>query len=88
MPFIVPPGGFSGFSQMTAASKRALSPAGATGARRGARKSGGKKRRKTSGKRRTSRKRGGGSSKRRSGARLPAFGSKAWRKKFKLDKKR
>lgn len=68
MPPIVPPGGFAGFSQMTAASRAALSKFGS---------------RRTTGKRRkaraSSRKRT--SSRKRKGRKLK-FGSPAWRKKY------
>lgn len=79
MAFIVPPGGFAGFSQMTPASRAALSRIG--GSRGG-----------SSGRRRRTKKRGA-SSKRRtargsSRKRLPKFGSPAWRKKYNLGKKR
>jgi len=80
MNFIVPPGGPAGFRQMTPASRAALFP--------------GSRSRRPSSKRRKKRtaRAAGGSRKRSSGkrktGRLPKFGSPAWRKKFKLDKKR
>lgn len=74
MSFIVPPGGFAGFSQMTAASRRALSTGAprATGRR--------KKRRKAKAKAKTARKR-------KSSGRKLKFGSPAWRKKYARKKK-
>ena len=76
MPFIVPPGGFAGFSQMTPASRAALSPRGGVGPR-----SYRKTRRKST---KARKRRAGGARK----GRLPKFGSPAWRKKFKLGGKR
>ncbi len=72
MKMLVPPGGFAGFSQMTAASRQALN----AGARRGSgttrrRKA---KRAKTATKARKSRK--------AKGTRKLKFGSPAWRKKY------
>lgn len=68
--FVVPPGGFVGFSQMTPASRAALSP-------RGMRSGGGKRRRRkaTKAKRTTRRAKGG---------RKMKFGSPAWQKKYKV----
>lgn len=74
MPFIVPPGGFAGFSQMTPASRAALGRVGGTPYKRGRRKRG-KKAKGSSTRRRAS---GGG--------RKIKFGSPAWRKKYKLGK--
>lgn len=87
MSFFVPPGGFSGFSQMTPASKRALSPAGARGASVGGRKRRSKKRRAASSGQRRRKSARSGAGKKRSRGRLPKFGSPAWRKRFGLDKK-
>lgn len=78
MPFIVPPGGFAGFSQMTPASRAALTSRGGVGPRPY------RKTRRKSTKSRTRR----ATSSRRKNGRLPKFGSPAWRKKFKLGKKR
>lgn len=76
---IVPPGGFAGFSQMTAASRAALFPRGRSQSRSGKRR----KRRATSGAA-SSRVR---SSRKRSGkGRKPKFGSPAWQKKYKIGK--
>lgn len=74
MNFFVPPGGFAGFSQMTPASKRALTPMGsmrATGRRK--RKSATKAKRRTGGKAK---------------GRKLKFGSPAWRKKYAAKAKR
>ena len=70
---IVPPGGFAGFSQMTAASRRALSGAAprAAGTRRRRKKSGSRSKVASTGR----------SRKKRSGRKLK-FGSHAWRKKY------
>lgn len=67
--FVVPPGGFAGFSQMTPASRAALGG-------RGSRSSGTRRRRKKKAKavRRAS-------SRRAKGRKLK-FGSPAWRKKY------
>lgn len=74
MAFIVPPGGFAGFQQMTPASRRALSASSRTGARSTRRRrSSGKKMRRT-----TSR----GSKQ----TRRPKFGSPAWQKMYKVGK--
>lgn len=79
--FIVPPGGFAGFSQMTPASRAALGArtggATSTGRRRKAKKS--KPKGRASGKRRASAKKGG---------RKMKFGSPAWQKKYKVGKYR
>jgi len=69
MAFIVPPGGFAGFSQMTAASKAALG------------KIGGSMGRKRRGKKRKAKAASGGK-RRRSGKRKLKFGSPAWRKMY------
>ena len=66
MALIVPPGGFAGFAQMTAAGQRAL----------GTRSSSGRRRRRKSSKRKSTRKA------RKSGGRKLKFGSKAWRAKY------
>lgn len=75
-PFVVPPGGFAGYSQMTAASRAAL---GQRLPRSGIPR---KKRKKKSAapKRRASAKR------KSSGGRKPKFGSSAWHKKYKTGK--
>jgi len=71
MSFFVPPGGFAGFAQMTAASKRALTPNGTrTTGRRKKRKSTKAKKRRTGGKRKSAKK-----------GKLK-FGSPAFRKKY------
>jgi len=70
--FLVPPGGFAGFSQMTPATRAALSQ-GMRG--------------RASPRRKASRTKVRASGRRRS-KRLPKFGSPAWRKKFKLGKRR
>jgi len=67
--FLVPPGGFAGFSQMTPASRAALFPGGR-------RAGGGKRRKKRATKRATKR------AKRTKGKRKLKFGSPAWRKKY------
>jgi len=69
MAFIVPPGGFAGFNQMTSASRAALTPRGGGGGVRRRRKAKGtrKAKRATRGKARKSKLK---------------FGSPAWRKKF------
>jgi hypothetical protein len=75
MSIVVPPGGFAGLAQMTPASKAAWR---------------GSAPRRTSRRRKRKAARSGTSRKaKRSGGRgrLPKFGSKAWRKKFKLDKR-
>lgn len=74
---IVPPGGFAGFSQMTPASRAALS--------RGVRSRGGSSRRhRKSSKRVASRKRR--TAKRGKSSRRMKFGSPAWQKKYKVGK--
>jgi len=75
MSFTVPPGGLAGFAQMTPASKRALFPGGS------ARRS-----RRTTKKTRTKTTRRARKASR--GGRKIKFGSPAWRKKYKLGKKR
>jgi len=72
MAWFVPPGGFSGFSQMTPASRAALTPRGS-----GSRTRGRKKRKKTSTRKRA-----------KSSKRKLKFGSPAWRKKYAPKKKR
>lgn len=73
MAFMVPPGGFAGFRQMTPASQRALFPGGRSSPRSSKRRK--SKRSKVSRKARTA-KRGGG--------RKLKFGSPAWQKKYKV----
>lgn len=74
MNFIVPPGGFAGFSQMTAASRRALTAGRTTtGTRR-------KRRKKASAKR--------GKRAARAKGRKLKFGSPAWRKKYGTGKRK
>ncbi len=74
MSLIVPPGGFAGFSQMTAASRQALNPGrGSMGGRR-------RKRAKKTTTRRKARK--------ASGSRKLKFGSPAWRKKYMKGRKK
>lgn len=78
MAMIIPPGGFAGFSQMTPASRIALTQG--TGSTR----STGVRRRRRSAKkatRRTSAKRA-----KRSGSRKMKFGSPAWQKKYRVGK--
>lgn len=70
---VVPPGGFAGFSQMTPASRASLFPPGS-------------RRASTSGKRRKKGKRA--KTARRKAGRKIKFGSPAWRKKYKLGKKK
>lgn len=71
--FIVPPGGFAGFQQMTPASRASLFPGGSRRATTG------RRRRKKSASRKTTRaKRGGG--------RKMKFGSPAWQKKYRVGK--
>lgn len=69
---IVPPGGFAGYAQMAPASKAAWRTISRTVMRR---------------KRKTRSASSSKPRKRKSNGRLPKFGSKAWRKKFKLDKR-
>lgn len=70
--FIVPPGGFAGFQQMTPASRASLFPGG-----RG-RATTGRRRRKKSASRKTTRAKRGG--------RKMKFGSPAWQKKYRVGK--
>jgi len=74
---VVPPGGFAGFAQMAPASKASLFPSGvrSTGTRR-------RRKAKARGKRKA---RASGS---RTRGRKIKFGSPAWRKKYKLGKKK
>lgn len=72
MSFIVPPGGFAGFSQMTPASKGALFRPSRTSPRR---------RRRSKG---TARK--ASARARKSTGRKMKFGSPAWQKKYKVGK--
>lgn len=74
--FFVPPGGFSGFSQMTPASRAAL----AGGVRRAPSRRRTKKKRASSARRSSSRKRG---TSRKSKLK---FGSPAWQKKYRVGK--
>jgi hypothetical protein len=74
--FIVPPGGFAGFSQQTAAAQRALFPRGASRSRSSGRR---RKARKSRGVRASSRRRNG------SGRKLK-FGSPAWQRKYRVGK--
>lgn len=74
--FFVPPGGFAGFSQMTAASRQALNP----GPMRSRSK-------KSSRKRKSAGARSAKSSRRRTGKKLK-FGSPAFRKKYGAKAKR
>lgn len=70
MNFVVPPGGLTGFAQMTAASRRALFPGnGSAPSRRRRRKKKSAKRAKVA-------------RARRSKGRKLKFGSPAWRKKY------
>lgn len=73
--FFVPPGGFSGFSQMTPASRAALVGTGTRTAR-----AGGRRRRKGSTKKGRTRARA------RSTGRKMKFGSPAWQKKYRVGK--
>lgn len=77
MSIIVPPGGFTGFAQMTPASRAALGGV----RRRGT--SGRRRKRRTKAKTRKTR-----SSRKRSGGRKIKFGSPAWRKKYKLGRRK
>ena len=72
--FIVPPGGFAGFSQMTPASRAALFPPGSARGR-----AVGKRRRKRKGASAGGRKR---TRSRKTKGRKLKFGSPAWRKKY------
>lgn len=75
MAFIVPPGGFAGFANMTPASRAALSPM-ERAVRRSSRRQGVKitpRKRKRKAK---------SASARRSSGRKPKFGSPAWHKKY------
>jgi len=73
--FVVPPGGFAGFAQMTPASRASLFPGTAT-------RTGGRTRRRKGKRAKTVR------AKRRSKGRKIKFGSPAWRKKYKLGKRK
>jgi hypothetical protein len=77
MNFVVPPGGFRGFAQMTPASQRALG--GAARATRTTRK------RRTRTKGSKAARRSGQRAKRSSGRKMK-FGSPAWQKKYKVGK--
>lgn len=73
MAFIVPPGGFSGFAQMTPASRARLSQTGTrTSPGRRRRRKGSKAKARTRAR----------SSSRKSTKRKPKFGSPAWRKMY------
>lgn len=76
MAMMIPPGGFAGFSQMTPASRVALTQ----GVRSNG--NGAPRRRRRKGKRAKTAKRA-----RKSGRKIK-FGSPAWRKKYKLGKKK
>ena len=77
MAYIVPPGGFAGFSQMTPASRAALSRGGAS------RGSSSRRRRRKSGRVKAKR---GRSAKRRASGRKMKFGSPAWQRKYRVGK--
>jgi len=83
MPFIVPPGGFAGFNQMTAASRAALGRVGGTPYKKTRRKSGGMRAAVGPGPRVRRRKRG---TRARSSGRKIKFGSPAWQRKYKVGK--
>jgi len=72
--FIVPPGGLRGFANMTPASQRALFPNGNSNSRR-------RKKKKAAAANR-------GKRRMKSKGRKIKFGSPAWRKKYKLGKKK
>lgn len=72
---VVPPGGFAGFSQMTPASRAALS--------RSVSRPRSRKRRASTGGKRSSRTR---SSRKRGGTRKLRFGSLAWQRKYRVGK--
>lgn len=74
---VVPPGGFQGFSQMAPASQRALFPGGGRSP----------KRRKAKSSSRRTTKRAKSARGKRAGRKIK-FGSPAWRKKYKLGKKK
>lgn len=78
--FIVPPGGFAGFSQMTPASRASLFPRGSGGGTR--RKRRGKKKRAASGMRKSRSTRRSSRTKRKG----PKFGSPAFQKLHKVGK--
>lgn len=73
--FLVPPGGFAGFSQMTPASRAALGQASGGPAR-------GRRRRKSKSASRPVRSKRARGSKRKGQGRKLKFGSPAWRKKY------
>lgn len=77
MAMIIPPGGFAGFSQMTPASRIALTQG--TGTTRSV----GGRRRRRSGKKAKAAKR---TRAKRSGGRKMKFGSPAWQKKYRVGK--
>lgn len=79
---IVPPGGFAGFSQMTVASRAALSRGGSS---RGPSRSRRRKGRKTKARRPISAKRSTRRTKRGGGRRMK-FGSPAWQRKYRVGK--
>jgi hypothetical protein len=93
MAFIVPPGGFAGFSQMTPASKRSLfSPARSSGGRRRKPVKGTDAYYASKGYKRSQRKKARRVAKTRRkqvrAARGMKFGSPAWQKKYKVGKYR
>lgn len=73
-PFVIPPGGFAGYSQMTAASRAAM---GQRLPRSGMPR---KKRKKASSRARAR----AGAKRKKSGARKLKFGSRAWQKKYRV----
>jgi hypothetical protein len=75
VPFIVPPGGFAGFNQMTPASRAALGRVGGTPYKAA-------RRRKA---KRSKAARRGGQRAKRSGRKMK-FGSPAWQRKYKVGK--
>lgn len=72
--FIVPPGGFAGFNQMTPSSRRALSTSSGPAPRA-------RRRKRT---RASAPKRKRASTRARKGGRKMKFGSPAWQKKYKV----
>lgn len=78
MPFIVPPGGFAGFNQMTPASRAALGRVGGTPYKKNRRR---KSVKAASGRRRAK-------ARKRNGSRKLKFGSPAWQKKYKVGRYR
>lgn len=78
---VVPPGGFAGFSQMTAASRRALMPG-----RSATRSNGRRSRRSAPRTTRRARSSSRPSARRASSGRKLKFGSPAWQKKYRVGK--